>query len=141
MHCHDSFDGQVRLVIAVVALFFLTGANGAYIGELPKEGQYKWEVEQVPNNVTVYWDYNLDGRADTVFACPVTGSGRLSTCDIKMETGERDYLFTNCPSNEPLYYLTSRQCWECLSCKRWLKGKDAPPLAANIMRVKCVQKN
>ena len=69
----------MRLFVVIVALFLLTGANSANIGELPKDGQYKWEVEQVPNNVTVYWDYNLDGRADTVFACPVTGSGRLST--------------------------------------------------------------
>ena len=87
----------MRLVVAVIALFLLTGANSADIGELPKDGQYQWEVEQVPSNVTVYWDYDFDGHADTVFACPVTGSGRLSTCNIKMETSERDYLFTNCP--------------------------------------------
>ena len=131
----------MRLVVAVIALFLLTGANSADIGELPEDGQYQWEVEQVPSNVTVYWDYDFDGYADTVFACPITGSGKLSTCNIKMETSKRDYLFTNCPSPEPLYYLTSRQCWECLSCKRWLKGRDKPPLAANMVRVKCDQRN
>ena len=132
----------MRLFATIFVFFAMsTGAVNADIGELPKEGQYKWEVDQVPNNITVYWDYNLDGRADTVFACPITGSGRLSTCDIKMETGERDYLFTYCPSPEPLYYLTSRQCWECLSCKKWLKERKKPPLAANIVRVKCVPRN
>ena len=132
----------MRLVVAIVALFLLTGASGADIGELPKDGQYKWEVEQVPNNVTVYWDYDLDGYADTVFACPITGSGRLSTCNIKMETGRQDYLFTNCPSNEPLYYLTSRQCWECLSCKAWLKKRNTPPLATtNMASIKCDPRN
>ena len=125
-----------------VFLIMSTGAVNADIGELPKDGQYQWEVDQVPNNITVYWDYNLDGRADTVFACPVTGYGKLSTCAIKMETGERDYLFTNCPSPDPLYYLTSRQCWECMSCRDWLRNKNVPPLAAtNMVRIKCGLRN
>ena len=133
----------MRFFVAIFVFFVMsTGAVNADIGELPKDGQYKWEVEQVPNNVTVYWDYDFDGRPDTVFACPITGSGKLSTCNIKMETSERDYLFTNCPSSEPLYYLTSRQCWECLTCKDWLKGRSEPPLAAtNMVRIKCVQRN
>jgi hypothetical protein len=80
----------VRLVVAIVALFFLTGAGNADVGELPNQGQYKWEVEQVPNNVTVYWDYDANGYADTVFACPIMGYGKLSTCDVRMETGENN---------------------------------------------------
>ena len=131
----------MRLVVAIVALFLLTGAGNADVGELPNQGQYKWEVEQVPNNVTVYWDYDVDGYADTVFACPVMGYGKLSTCDVRMEAGENNYLFTNCPSPNPIYYLTSKECWECLTCKDWLNGKNRPPLAANMVMVKCDPKN
>jgi len=96
-----------------------------YIGKLPKDGQFKFYVEQIPNNVTLYWDYDFNGEADTVFACPLVGYGRVSSCDVPLVAGDNNYIFTTCPSsNNPVYYLTTRQCWECLSCKAWFKRKD-----------------
>ena len=125
-----------------VFLTMLTGAVSADIGELPKDGQFKFKVEQIPNNVTLYWDYNFDGHADTVFACPLAGYGKVSSCNVPLHAGDNNYIFTTCPSPDPIYYLTTRECWECLSCKAWLKGdKINFPLGANVMRIKCDLRN
>ena len=92
-----------------------------YIGELPKDGQVKFHVEQIPNNVTLYWDYDFNGHPDTVFACPLVGQGKISSCDVPLKAGDNNYIFTTCPSHYPIYFLTTRECWECLSCRAWFK--------------------
>ena len=94
-----------------------------YIGKLPEDGQFKFYVEQIPNNVTVYWDYDFNGRPDTVFACPLTGYGKVSSCHVPLVAGDNNYIFTTCPSSNPVYYLTTRECWECVSCRAWFRKK------------------
>ena len=116
-----------------------TALADRYIGELPENGQFKFYVEQVPNNVTLYWDYDFNGRPETVFACPLVGYGKVSSCNVPLKAGDNNYIFTTCPSDDPVYYLTTRQCWECLSCKAWFKPRDNSinfPLPAKGMVVR-----
>ena len=116
-----------------------TALADRYIGELPENGQFKFYVEQVPNNVTLYWDYDFNGRPETVFACPLVGYGKVSSCNVPLKAGDNNYIFTTCPSDDPVYYLTTRQCWECVSCRAWFKPPDDSinfPLPAVKMAVR-----
>jgi hypothetical protein len=129
----------MRLLLLAIIFCFTTGvANITEFQELPKKGQGRWMVDQVPNNITLYWDLNFDGKIDVVYACPITGYGSISTCDIKLDVGKNDYLFTNCPSDRPLYYLTSKECWVCNVCKDWSEGKGKP---LSVRSEKCDLRN
>jgi hypothetical protein len=129
----------MRLLLLAIIFCFTTGvANITEFHELPTKGQGSWHVDQIPNNITIYWDYNFDEKPDIVYACPIKGYGGLSTCDIKLEAGKNEILFTNCPSDRPLYYLTSRECWVCNVCKDWAEGKGKP---LSAQRGKCDLRN
>ena len=119
-------------------------ADDRYIGELPKDGQFKFYLEQIPNNITLIWDYDFNGHPDTVFACPLVGQGKISSCDMPLKAGDNNYIFTTCPSHDPMYYLTTRECWECVSCKAWFKPPDDSinfPLSAGGMVVRYCNEN
>ena len=111
----------ILISIGVVSCPDTALADDRYIGELPKDGQFRFYLEQIPNNVTLYWDYDFNGHPDTVFACPLAGQGKISSCDMPLKAGDNNYIFTTCPSHYPMYYLTTRECWECLSCRAWFK--------------------
>ena len=133
-----------------VFLTMLTGAVNADVGRLPdvdigmlpKDGQFKFMVDEVPNSITLYWDYNFDNKADAIIACPMLGYGRLPDCKTPLRAEKNEYIFTNCPSSEPLYYITTRHCWECLSCRMWIQpDKAMHPRSIDLLTKKCVQKN
>ena len=95
-----------------------------YIGELPNEGIYFFKVDQVPRSVTVYWDYHSDKIPDKAFVCPMIDHGRVKDCsrEYPFDAGDPDtYIFSTCPNtNYPTYYLTTRDCWECSTCMKFL---------------------
>ena len=129
----------ILISIGVVSCPDTALADDRYIGELPKDGQFRFYLEQIPNNVTLYWDYDFNGHPDTVFACPLAGQGKISSCDMPLKAGDNNYIFTTCPSHYPMYYLTTRECWECLSCRAWFKPPDDSinfPLPAKGMVVR-----
>ena len=136
----------ILISIGVVSCPDTALADDRYIGELPKDGQFRFYLEQIPNNVTLYWDYDFNGHPDTVFACPLAGQGKISSCDMPLKAGDNNYIFTTCPSHYPMYYLTTRECWECLSCRAWFKppqdGEDIHfPLSAKGMVVRYCNEN
>ena len=95
-----------------------------YIGELPNKGIYFFKVDQVPRSVTVYWDYHTDRIPDKACGCPMIDHGRVVDCnrEYPFDAGDPDtYIFSTCPSsNYPTYYLTTRDCWECDLCMKFL---------------------
>ena len=137
----------MRLFVSIFVFFtMLTGAVNADVGRLPdvdigmlpENGQFKFKVDQIPNNVTVYWDYDFDRKADAIIACPMIGFGRLENCKRQIFAEKNEYIFTNCPSAEPLYYITTRECWECLTCKGWLyPDKALHPRAVDTVLKSC----
>ena len=134
----------ILISIGVVSCPDTALADDRYIGELPKDGQFRFYLEQIPNNVTLYWDYDFNGHPDTVFACPLAGQGKISSCDMPLKAGDNNYIFTTCPSHYPMYYLTTRECWECLSCRAWFKPPDDSinfPLPAKGMVVRYCNEN
>ena len=129
----------ILISIGIVSCPDTALAAERYIGKLPQDGQFKFHVEQIPNNVTLYWDYDFNGTPDTVFACPLVGYGKVSSCNVPLKAGDNNYIFTTCPSDDPVYYLTTRQCWECVSCRAWFKPPDDSinfPLPAVKMAVR-----
>ena len=81
-------------------------------------------MDQVPRSVTVYWDYHTDKIPDKAFVCPMVDHGRVKDCSIEypFDAGDPDtYIFSTCPSADyPTYYLTTRDCWECSTCMKFL---------------------
>jgi hypothetical protein len=121
------------------------GNSKVYIGKLPEKGNYFFKVDEIPANLTVYWDFNMDGFPDAVFGCPVVGGGRVYDCGERIKNGEDEYVFSTCPSRAEdydrglkyFYYLTKNECWECLSCRAWItKDTKYYPKAVGD-RIKC----
>ena len=112
-----------------------------YIGELPNEGIYFFKVDQVPRSVTVYWDYHTDRIPDKAFVCPMVDHGRVVDCsrEYPFDAGDPDtYIFSTCPSADyPTYYLTTRDCWECDLCMKFLiPDKTTHPYVVRNLRFK-----
>jgi len=107
-----------------------------YIGELPNKGIYFFKVDQVPRSVTIYWDYQNDRIPDKAFVCPMVDHGRVMDCsrEYPFDGGAPDtYIFSTCPNtNYPTYYLTTRECWECNTCMKFLiPDKTLHPFSVN----------
>ena len=121
------------------------GNPDMYIGELPNKGNYFFKVDEIPANLTIYWDFNQDGFPDTVFGCPLLGSGRVFDCGKRVKEREGEYVFTSCPSRPEAYdrglkyyyYVTRKECWECLSCKAWIRKDTKYFPRAVKKRIEC----
>jgi hypothetical protein len=113
------------LMVVVVVTSSSTVEAEMYIGELPKHGIHYFKVDEVPNNITVYWDYEENRVVDDIYVCPMVASGKMD-CSKAKHADKDTYIFTTCPSPSPVafvdafYYITSRQCWVCNSCLMWL---------------------
>ena len=127
---------RVFLTGLLLGLFWVGSAESkplgnpdVYIGKLPNQGNYFFKVDEIPANLTVYWDFNEDGFPDTVFGCPLLGSGRIFDCGKRIKKGDDEYIFSSCPARQEdydrelkhYYYITRKECWECLSCKAWIR--------------------
>ena len=123
-------------ILVVISCAAAAESNEMYMGELPNKGIYFFKVEQVPRSVTVYWDYHSDKIVDKAFVCPMVDSGLVRDCSIEypFDSGDPDtYIFSTCPhSSDPTYYLTTRECWECNTCMKFLiPDKTFHPFSVN----------
>ena len=65
----------------------------------------KWEINEVPRNVTVYYDVNKDGFDDIVFAHPIVAEYHAPVCDKPRPEQAHHLLFTTCPNSKPADYF------------------------------------
>ena len=76
---------------------FITEPNRKFISD--------WKINEVPRNVTVYYDVNGDGYNDLVFAHPIVAENQAPSCDKPRQEQATHWLFTTCPNNKPPDYF------------------------------------
>ena len=131
---------SVRLICLILLISLMTSyaaAEPVYMGELPNEGIHYFKVEEIPNNITIYWDYEEDRVVDDIYVCPTVASGKMD-CSKAKRADKDTYIFTTCSSSpDPVYYITTKQCWICSSCLMWLvPDKAIHPRAVTKLNVK-----
>ena len=74
---------SVRLICLILVVVTSSSAvealnqnSGMYIGELPNQGIHYFKVDEIPSNITVYWDYEEDRVVDDIYVCPMVASGK-----------------------------------------------------------------
>ena len=77
--------------------------------EPPKEMTLGWNVNEVPSNVTVYYDVNGDKKPDVVFAHPILFVNIGVYCDVKRTVDEQYWMFSTCPADHAADYFVTRQ--------------------------------
>lgn len=76
-----------------------------YIKEPAPKFIFRWEINEVPRNVTVYYDVNDDGFADIVFAHPIVAENHAPSCDKRRPEQDKHWLFTTCPNAKSADYF------------------------------------
>ena len=76
-----------------------------YIKEPAPKFIFRWEINEVPRNVTVYYDVNDDGFADIVFAHPIVAENYAPSCDKRRPEQDKHWLFTTCPNARSADYF------------------------------------
>ena len=103
------------LLILALALPGAVFAGGNYwindmgVIEPPKEMTVGWNVNEVPANVTVYYDVNGDEKPDVVFAHPIVFVNLGVYCDAKRVVDEQYWMFSTCPAEHAADYFVTRQ--------------------------------
>jgi len=78
--------------------------------EPPRETALGWNVNEVPHNVTLYFDVNNDGRADIAFAHSIIAMNTGVYCDAPKKSVEEFYwVFSTCPSEHAADYYVTKQ--------------------------------
>jgi hypothetical protein len=80
-----------------------------YIDEPNKKFITKWEINEVPRNVTVYYDVNDDGFNDMVFAHPIVAENHAPACDHPRPEQAHHWMFTTCPMTHAADYFVVRE--------------------------------
>lgn len=65
----------------------------------------RWEINEVPRNVTVYYDVNSDGFNDIVFAHPIVAENHAPACDHPRPEQKHHWMFTTCPTSPAADYF------------------------------------
>ena len=76
-----------------------------YIKEPSPEFISRWEINEVPRNVTVYYDVNKDGFHDIVFAHPIVAENHAPSCDHPRPEQKYHWMFTTCPQARAADYF------------------------------------
>ena len=90
---------------------------------------FRWEVEEIPRNVTVYMDMERDGYIDFVWAFPIQTTGLMESCDPSEFPKEREdaLIFNTCETTNmkhfKQYYITNTSGWVCNTCPLLHMGK------------------
>lgn len=78
--------------------------------EPPMEYMIGWNVNEVPNNVTLYYDLNGDNIPELVFAHPIIAMNNAPTCNGGYrEEEEYHTLLTTCPAEHAVDYFIAKQ--------------------------------
>ena len=83
--------------------------NETGVIEPPKEMTLGWYVNEIPSNVTVYYDVNGDKQPDVVFAHPILFVNVGVYCDAKRVVDEQYWMFSTCPADHAADYFVTRQ--------------------------------
>ena len=67
-----------------------------FITEPPLEFVLDWKVNEVPRNITIYYDVNEDGFPDVVFAHPIVAENQAPACNTHRPEEDRHLMFTTC---------------------------------------------
>ena len=67
-----------------------------FITEPSLEFVLDWKVNEVPRNITIYYDVNQDGFPDVVFAHPIVAENQAPACGTHRDEESRHLMFTTC---------------------------------------------
>jgi hypothetical protein len=97
------------LALALPDAAFAEWSNKEGVVEPPKEMTLGWRVNEIPSNVTVYYDVNGDKQPDVVFAHPIVFVNTGVYCDVKRTVDEQYWMFSTCPADHAADYFVTRQ--------------------------------
>ena len=83
--------------------------NDTDVVEPIQEMTVGWNVNEIPANVTVYYDVNEDKQPDIVFAHPIVFVNIGVYCDAKRVVDARYWMFSTCPADHAADYFVTRQ--------------------------------
>ena len=97
------------LALALPGAAFTDWSNKAGVVEPPISMMLGWNVNEIPGNVTVYYDVNGDRKPDVVFAHPIMAMNSGVKCDAKKIDDEYYWIFTTCPADHAADYFVFKQ--------------------------------
>jgi hypothetical protein len=90
--------------------------------EPPMRYMIGWRVNEVPRNITIYYDLDGNGTPEIVFAHPIIAENHAPKCGAGIREEEQYHkLMTTCPSEHPVDYFITHQfsMFRLLSEERW----------------------
>jgi len=97
------------LALALPGAALAGWTNETGVVEPPKEMTVGWNVNEIPSNVTVYYDVNGDKQPDVVFAHPILFVNIGVYCDVKRVVDAGYWMFSTCPADHAADYFVTRQ--------------------------------
>ena len=99
--------------IAAFTLFFALALPTAAddIIEPPLKMLVRWEANEVPTNLSLYYDVDGDNQADIAFAHPIISTNTGVSCKASVEEDEFYWVFSTCPAEHAVDYYVFKQ-WE-----------------------------
>ena len=98
------------LILALVlpATVFAKWSNEAGVVEPGLEMMLGWNVNEIPSNITIYYDVNGDQKPDVVFAHPIMATNIGVQCDVERVENEAYWVFSTCPADHAADYFIYR---------------------------------
>ena len=99
------------LILALVlpSAAFAEWSNKAGVVEPPISMMLGWNANEIPGNVTIYYDVNGDKKPDVIFAHPIMAMSSGVACDAKKIKNEYYWVFTTCPADHAADYFIYKQ--------------------------------
>jgi len=108
-----SMANNIAALLLLIALVLPSAAsswdNEDSMVEPPRDRVVGWSVNEIPANVTVYYDVTGDGVADLVFAHPIVSMNTGVYCNAAREPVKNQLLFTTCPVEHAADYFVTKQ--------------------------------
>lgn len=97
--------------IAALTLFLALALPTAAdeIMEPPLSMMVGWEVNEVPANLSIYYDTDGDKEADIAFAHPIMATNTGVHCGAKVEEDEFYWVISSCPQEHATDYFVFKQ--------------------------------
>ena len=99
--------------IAAFTLFFALALPTAAddIIEPPLKMLVRWEANEVPTNLSLYYDVDGDNQADIAFAHPIISTNTGVNCKARVKEDDFYWVFSTCPAEHAVDYFVFKQ-WE-----------------------------
>tara|TARA_R110002167_G_scaffold313223_1_gene518910 strand:+ start:179 stop:658 length:480 start_codon:yes stop_codon:yes gene_type:complete len=107
-------ENNIAATLLILALAFPDTAFAKWSSELgvvepPREMIVGWNVNEIPSNVTLYYDVDGDKRPDIAFAHPIMATDLGVNCEKESIQDESYWVFSTCPSDHAADYLIYKQ--------------------------------